>query len=50
MLYLHFNPKIAPMADAPNPEKAKRWQEYHLIEDEQISIDKLISKLKGLVK
>ena len=42
--------KIAPMADAPNPEKAKLWQQYHMLEDEQISIDKLISKLKGLVK
>ena len=42
--------KITPMADAPNPEKAKLWQEYHLIEDEQISIEKLISKLKDWVK
>ena len=42
--------KIAPMADAPNPEKAKLWQEYHMLEDEQISIDKLISKLKDWVK
>ena len=42
--------KIAPMANAPNPEKTKLWQEYHLIEDEQSSIEKLISKLKGWVK
>ena len=30
--------------------KAKLWQEYHLIEDEQISIDKLITKLKDWIK
>ncbi|MCH5247391.1 MAG: hypothetical protein J1E99_04455, partial [Muribaculaceae bacterium] len=37
--------KIVPMADAPNPTKAKLWQQYHLIEDEQISIDRLVSSL-----
>ena len=30
--------KLAPMTDAPNPEKAKLWQEFHLLEDEQTSL------------
>ena len=37
--------KLAPMAYAPNPEKAKLWQQFHLLEDEQTSILKLIDKL-----
>ena len=39
--------KIIPMADAPNPEKAKLWQQFHLLEDEQNSILNLISKLEN---
>ena len=42
--------KIAPMADAPNSEKAKLWKQFHILEDEQISIDKLITKLKDRTK
>ena len=38
--------KIVPMTDAPNPEKSKLWQQFHLLEDQQISIDKLINKMK----
>ena len=41
--------KIVPMADAPNPRKAKLCQQFHLLEDEQISIEKLINKLKNLL-
>lgn len=26
--------KLAPMADAPNPEKTKLWQKFHQLEDE----------------
>ena len=37
--------KIIPMADSPNPEKAKLWQQFNLLEDEQTSIGKLIDKL-----
>ena len=40
--------KIVPIADAPNPEKAKLWHQFHLQEDEQISIQKLIDKLRSL--
>ena len=42
--------KIIPMAVAPNPEKAKLWQQFHLLEDEQTSILKLISKLEDIRK
>lgn len=41
--------KIIPMADAHNPEKAKLWQEFYHLEDEQTSIDKLIEKIKNLL-
>lgn len=37
--------KIAPIADTPNPKKAKLWQQFHLLEDEQTSIQKLIDKI-----
>ena len=37
--------KIVPMTDAPNPEKSKLWQQLHLLEEEQTSIQKLIDKL-----
>ena len=40
--------KIVPMADTPNPTKAKLWQQIHLLEDEQSSIIKLIDKLRSL--
>ena len=40
--------KIVPIADAPNTEKAKLWHQFHLLEDEQISIQKLIDKLRSL--
>ena len=43
---IEINEKIVPMADTPNPEKAKLWQQFHLLEDEQTSINKLITKLK----
>ena len=33
-----------PMVDAPNLEKSKLWQQFHLLEDEQISIIKLIQE------
>ena len=36
------------MADIPNPKKAKFWQQYHLLEYEQISIDKLTNKMNNL--
>ena len=39
--------KIVPMADATNPIKAKLWQQFHLLEDEQISIEKLINKMEN---
>ena len=38
--------KIAQMANIPNPEKVKLWSQFHLIENEQFSIIKLIDKLK----
>ena len=41
--------KIVSMADAPNPKKAKLWQQFNLLEDEQISIDKLINKMNNLL-
>ena len=41
--------KIAHMADTPNPKKAKLWQQFHLLEDEQISIDRLINKMNNLL-
>ena len=41
--------KIVPMADAPNPTKAKLWQQFHLLEDEQISMDRLINKMNNLL-
>lgn len=40
--------KIIPMADALNSEKTKLWQEFHLLEDEQTSIKKLISKIEEI--
>ena len=41
--------KIVPMADATNPTKAKLWQQFHLLEDEQISMDRLINKMNNLL-
>ena len=41
--------KIVPMADATNQTKAKLWQQFHLLEDEQISMDRLINKMNNLL-
>lgn len=42
--------KLATMADTPNPQKTKLWQQFHLLEDEQTSTLKLISKLEDIRK
>lgn len=39
--------KVVPMADPPNPEKAKLWQQFQLLEDDQTSIKKLMDKLNS---